>query len=451
MKNNNTPQLLVIPFKPVLIKGLAQRLPVLIRVQAPDPAPTQGTARMPYHLSLVIDRSGSMSGPPIVEAIRCANYIVDRLAPTDVASLVVFDDRVRMLVSASPVGDRKRLHLALAQVHPGGSTNLHGGWDAGMNSLLPQASEASVARVILLSDGNANVGEITETEPIATLCAMAAERGVTTSTYGLGRDFNEDLMVSMASRGGGNHYYGDTASDLFEPFAEEFDLIASLFARRVRLSLSAPEGVKIRLMNDFHIDERDGFPVVALLDIPWGAEAWAMVELEIPAELTTGTDGQFLQAAVSATTPDGQPIAYQDAVLNMAVLSAQAWDATLPDPLVMARQLELEAGLLLAKARTAVEQGDWDAIKTLIAEAKQRFADHPWVMEMLSGLADLAQQQDVERFSKESLYSSRKLRSRVSSKSEMLASLVSEAEVPSFLRRKKAQGKSQFPPPEASS
>lgn len=89
-----------------------------------------------------------------------------------------------------------------------------------------------MARVILLSDGNANVGTLRDAASIAACCAKAAEASVSVS-YGLGRDFNEDLMVSMAERGGGNHYYGDTATDLLEPFAEEFDFISNLYARRV--------------------------------------------------------------------------------------------------------------------------------------------------------------------------------------------------------------------------
>ena len=242
MPNNNIPQILIQPLKPALIAGVGQKLPVLIRVQAPDAVETEKKTRKPYHLALVIDRSGSMSGPPLAEAVRCAKHITDQLQPTDTASLVIFDDRVQTLVPARPVGDRKALHLALSQIHSGGSTNLHGGWKAGADGLLPGAAEAALARVILLSDGNANVGEITDTTSIAALCAQAAERGVTTSTYGLGRDFNEELMVEMAKRGGGNHYYGDTAADLFEPFAEEFDFISSLCARHVRLSLVAAPG-----------------------------------------------------------------------------------------------------------------------------------------------------------------------------------------------------------------
>ena len=441
---NNAPTVLITPLKPALIHGLAQKLPVLVRIQAPDPDASQQQPRRPYHLSLVIDRSGSMSGEPLAEAVRCARHIVDRLQATDIASLVVFDDRVKTLAPAQPVDDRRALHMALTHVTSGGSTNLHGGWKVGMESLLHSAKDAALARVILLSDGNANVGETTNVEAIASLCAEAAGQGVTTSTYGLGHQFNEELMVDMAKSGKGNPYYGDTAADLFEPFAEEFDLISSLFARHLRLSLTAPEGVKITLRNDYQVEQRDGIPTILLPDLPFGAEAWALLELEIAAGLALESGNQILQAGVTGATPDGVPIAFADAVLKMKALTPPAWEILLPDSLVAARMAEIETGKLLEAARQAAEHGNWDAIQKMIAEARSRFADHPWLVEVLEHMAELAQSMDAGRFRKEAMYSSRKMAGRLSSKSEALGSLVAEAASPSFLRRKSAQGKAQF-------
>ena len=441
---NTEPQVLITPLKPALIQGMAQKLHVLVRVQAPDPDPTNKVDRKPYHLSLVIDRSGSMSGDPLIEAVRCAKYIVDHLDPKDLASLVVFDNNIRILADAVAVGDRKHLHRGLSQIRPGGNTNLYGGWKSGMESLLPKAMEAALARVILLSDGNANEGETTETDAIASYCAEAATKGVTTSTYGLGQDFNEQLMVEMGKRGAGNHYYGDTAADLFEPFAEEFDLISNLYARHVRLTLAAPQGVKIKLLNDYPVEERDGFPLIRLPDIPFGAEAWALVELEIPAGLALESGNPLLQVGVTASSPEGIPIAFSEAILSLKAMSVQAWEALLPDALVVARQAEIAAGKFLEQARAAADHGDWDAIQKMIVEAQQRFADHPWVMSVLEDIAQLAKEMDTARFRKEALYSSRKMGSRLSAKEEMLGSLSAESSSASYLRRKSSQGKAQF-------
>ena len=107
MNYSNQPTVLITPLKPALIAGTAHRLPVLVRVQAPDPDESQRRERRPYHLALVIDRSGSMAGEPLAEAVRCARHIVSRLEPTDRAALVVFDDGVDTLVPAHP-GRRPR-------------------------------------------------------------------------------------------------------------------------------------------------------------------------------------------------------------------------------------------------------------------------------------------------------------------------------------------------------
>ncbi|MCB1954139.1 MAG: VWA domain-containing protein [Rhodocyclaceae bacterium] len=439
--------ILIHPARPAVIAGAAHKLDVLIRVQAPDEPESEAKPRQPYHLSLVIDRSGSMSGAPLEEAKRCAAHVFDRLAPTDVASLVVFDDRVNLLCPATLVGDRRHLHQTLDRVTAGGSTNLHGGWKAGFASLPPDAENASIARVILLSDGNANVGETTDVDEIAALCAEAASKGVSTSTYGLGRNFNEDLMVAMARQSGGNHYYGDTAADLMEPFAAEFDLISNLFARNLRLSLAAPAGVKIRLLNDYRIEQRGDFPTIHLPDLAYGAEAWALVQLELPAEIAADNVNGLLQAAATGLSPSNEPVAFADAKLSLPAMAANAWAALVEDPLVVSRRSEIEAADFITRARKLAERGNWEAIGLMMEEARERFAGNPWVLQVLEGLVELAQSMDRMRFRKEALYSSSRMNRRLSAKDEML-SMSSDREAPSFLKRKSRQGKADPQPGE---
>lgn len=88
----------------------------------------------------------------------------------------------------------------------------------------------------------------------------------------------------------------------------------------------------------------------------------------------------------------------------MKALSPPAWESLLPDPLVIARQAEVEAGKLLAAARAAAEHRDWKAIERILAEAKTRFADHPWVIHVLEHMAELAKAKDAARFRKEATY-----------------------------------------------
>ena len=137
--------------------GQDNTVDVLVRVQAPDAPQADATARPPQSIALVIDRSGSMHGRPLDEARRCAEFVVSRLRPTDSVSLVQFDNRVERLLPAVALGDGDALRAAIASIHAGGNTNLHGGWLDGADSLAGVPG-SGLKRVILLSDGCANEG-----------------------------------------------------------------------------------------------------------------------------------------------------------------------------------------------------------------------------------------------------------------------------------------------------
>ena len=198
-------KLILTPRRSALLAGFDNQLEILVRVQAPDAPNEFKNERPQYGIGLVIDHSGSMAGKPLEEAKRCAAFVVDRMQSDDQISLVQFDNRVGMLCPTKPKSQGNELMQAIAGIQAGGNTNLHGGWRVGADSLVDLAITTGLRRVILLSDGCANEG-LTDHDAIAEQCRELAAKGVTTSTYGLGNSFNEELMVAMARAGGGNHY-----------------------------------------------------------------------------------------------------------------------------------------------------------------------------------------------------------------------------------------------------
>lgn len=430
------PTLLATPRRTALLADHHNTIEVLVRLQAPD-APPDLPQRNPLHLSLVIDRSGSMSGKPLAEAKRCAEYVLDGLLPADRLSLVVYDDGVDTLVPATPVVDgREAIRRAIRQIADGGSTNLHGGWYQGVATLLPYVSPQSISRVILLSDGCANAG-LVDPQAIWAQCVEFAGAGIGTSTYGLGSSFNEDLMIGMARAGHGASYYGESADDLMDPFREEFDLLNALCARRLELQVEPAAGVKVTMLNDYGTA---GDSAWRLPDLAFGGEAWALLRCKVSTELCSSSATVNLGTiALRYSGVDGEPRAIQPQSLSLPVLPAAAFGAIAEDELVLRRMSELEAAELQLKARRAAMTGDWDTVMRVLRKAEKLGVDNPWIAAVVVELRKLAERRDEALFAKASAYGSQRMHSRLAARDEQTDA--DRMPAPSYLRRKSHQGK----------
>lgn len=428
--------LLVTPLKNGIAEGRDAVIDALIRVQAPD-APDDMPERAPLELSLVLDRSGSMDGEPLAEAKRCAEMIVDHLGPKDRVAIVHFGSDIAV---ASPIGrvtDRSAVKRAIQAIECNGMTALHGGWLKGAEMIAERANRTAIARVLLLSDGCANEG-LVEPHAIAEQAEALRKAGVSTSTYGVGRNFDERLMTLMASAGGGNAYYGKTAQDLMGSFREEFDLLSALCARDVRLRITPAAGVIVEVLNEH---PRDG-AAWRLPDLAYGGEAWAMLRLRIAAEQVAAFEGAPLaDISVSAVDLDGARLAIEPTSFALPVRTAAAWDALEEDALVKSRLEEIEALALQNKAREAAERGDWNAVHCLIADAEQRFESNVFLSRSLSVARSIAETRDAQRLSKEVTYrASRGMRGLAAKSVKVDLSEAMERKLPRFLRRKLEEG-----------
>src|SRR4051794_28150880 len=186
-----------------------------LMLRAPQ-APSQGTAeRKPLNLAFVLDRSGSMEGEKLELVKRAVAFGVNQLAPDDRAAVVIYDDQVQTLApSARMTGDAKtQVALALRRVRSGGSTALGEGWLTGCRLAAAAGTELGgrwLTRTLLLTDGLANVG-ITDPHELIGHATELRRRGVTTTAFGVGADFDEQLLRGMAEAGGGNFYFIERA------------------------------------------------------------------------------------------------------------------------------------------------------------------------------------------------------------------------------------------------
>jgi Ca-activated chloride channel family protein len=203
-----------------------------------------GTARRtPANVCIVLDRSGSMQGEKIVKAKEAALMVVDRLNPDDIISVVAYDSNVAVLVPATKAFDKEPIRAALRGVEANTSTALFAGVSVGAAELRKFLGRDRVNRIILLSDGQANVGP-SAPGALGELGAALIREGISVTTIGLGLDYNEDLMTALAQKSDGNHMFAEKASDLTSAFESEFGSVAAVVAQEVRTNIRCADGVR---------------------------------------------------------------------------------------------------------------------------------------------------------------------------------------------------------------
>lgn len=253
--------------------------------------------RTPVNVALVLDKSGSMQGQKIVRAREAAISAIKRLQPNDIVSVITYDSTVNIVVPATKLTDQQYVIDAINRIQPGGSTALFAGVSKGAAEIRKFLDEKHVNRIVLLSDGKANVGPQTPLE-LGDLGSSLIKENISVTTLGLGLGFNEDLMVQLASRSGGNHEFIEDAAELADIFNREFDSVTSVVAQQVELRINVPQGIRpVRVLgNDAEIS---GQKIYAKLSSIYSEQnRHVVLELEIP-KSETGSKLDLASVSVS--------------------------------------------------------------------------------------------------------------------------------------------------------
>jgi len=233
--------------KSVLPAGSAQE--AMIRIAISAPAVRQQLRRTPpVDLAIALDCSGSMGGEKIVHARQAARNALELLGEDDVFSLILYNQTAKVLISSTRVtaSTKQELRTVIDSIPAGGGTALFAGVSLAADELRKLGQDPRrVQRIILLSDGIANVGPSSPAE-LGKLGASLVKEGITVSTIGIGNDYNEDLMTALAQNADGNFYFIADSADLGRFLAQELGCALSVAARGVKVKITCPEGVTPR-------------------------------------------------------------------------------------------------------------------------------------------------------------------------------------------------------------
>lgn len=241
------------------------------------------TRRAPVNVAIVLDKSGSMSGEKIIQAREAAEMALEMLDERDIVSIVAYSDSVSVLVPATRLTEKDSFRRAIASIYADGNTALFAGVSKGSDELRKFFDRQKVNRVVLISDGLANVGPDSPSA-LGALGASLRKEGISVSTIGLGLDYNEDLMFRLAQESDGNHAFVENSRDLVRIFRYEFNDVLSVVAQEIEIEVRCSDGVvPVRVLGR-DADIADGVVYASINQLYANQEKYILLELEVPAQ-----------------------------------------------------------------------------------------------------------------------------------------------------------------------
>ncbi len=336
---------------------------------------TPPTTSLPLNFCLVLDHSGSMKGEKLTNMKIATKRVIEMLQPHDIVTLVIFDDTTEVVVPATRAADRAALLARVETIEPVGGTAMSLGMQAGLAELRKHLSPDYLAHMLLLTDGQTWGDEET--------CHEVAKRldaeGIGLTALGLGSEWNEQLLDTLADLAGGNSDYIANPASIDAYFARAVQTTQGTYAQDARLLLRFVRDVTPRavhrvtptIANLGYQPLGENEAAIKLGDLVYGTASSAMLELLIPSR---GTGSFRIAQAELHYLPVGQTtehIVKQDILLDF---TADAHAATYT-PQVMNLVEKVTAFKLQTRALAEADAGNISGATQKLRAAATRLLD----------------------------------------------------------------------------
>lgn len=337
----------------------------LVEVVAP-PA-TAVAVRPRVNVAFVLDRSGSMAHGKLALAKEAVRQGVERLAADDRFAIVVYDTEIDVVAPARLASEEaKREALrALDAIDPRGGTDLGGGWFRGAEQVAEGLLDEGVNRVLLLTDGLANHG-MTEPAELTRHASELRARGISTSTFGVGEDFDERLLGSMADAGGGAFRFIGKVEEIAAFIALEVGELLEVTARGATLRIDAPDGIVVEPLAAFPYDRTTHGGTLHLGDLV----SDQVVRLVLVVRFPMGEPGREIGIELGVGARDGRLGA--SSTLTWRFADGAANDAQPRDRDVDRVVARTYADIALRDVVALNREGRWDEARHLLHAVARR-------------------------------------------------------------------------------
>lgn len=337
------------------------------------------TGRRPaINLGLVIDTSGSMEGGPIADARTAAGALLDSLRPGDRLAVVTFDSRTEVVLP-STILDRDNLaevRQKLSRIQARGTTDMAGGLRAGVEEVVRNFQQGGINRVVLLGDGVPN-----DESPLRAMAQAAGERGIAITALGLGPDYNETVMASVAQLSGGTFQFIRESTQMARVFRHEVLRLERVFARNATITLTPGPGVRIESVVGQQVAQAGGGVLLTVGDVSQGES------LDLIVKMTTdghrdGAAVELIDAVLSFDDAFAEGGRFERRLyLGARATANEEQRAAARNRDVEAAAERMQAAAITVEAIRIAREGELDRARAMLAQAatemEARTSDSP--------------------------------------------------------------------------
>jgi len=286
--------------------------------------------RRPVHLVFLVDVSGSMNRPDRLGlAKESLTILTNNLRPEDTVAIATYAAGVKKVLPPTSVREKSKIIKALDGLRSGGGTGMSNGMELAYQMAMESHKPGHVSRVIVLSDGDANIGPMSHQEILGRI-KHYVEEGITLSTIGFGMgNYKDTMMEQLANQGNGNNFYVDSLKEANRIFSEQIDGTLQVIAKDVKIQVefepdAVPEfrliGYENRKMahEDFRRDEVDAGEIGA------GHTVTALYEIKLNRKAT----GKLATVRIRHKQPEGYKAEEQAFELYQRDLRSRVGDAS---------------------------------------------------------------------------------------------------------------------------
>lgn len=328
-----------------------------------------GAARVaaPVNLAIVMDRSGSMKGGRLSNAIQGALMAVSHLNEGDTVSVVTFDTRTTVSVPPTVISSftRDRVNAEIQRIALGGDTCISCGLEDAMAQL--SVTRGKVNKMILLSDGDANHG-VRDVGGFRLMAQRAREQGIAVTTIGVDVDYNEKIMAAIASESNGRHFFVENASALARVFETEAESATETIASSAEATIDLAPGVELERVFDRSFRRSGSRVIVPLGSFTKDEVKTVLLKVRVPSQSTGETPVADVELGFRdlLANRDGRCTGK----LGVEIMSDRA-DATEIDAVVANRVERAETSNTLKTANDLFEQGRFEEARKKLEDRGQ--------------------------------------------------------------------------------